>query len=361
MREILEQSLAKVPGVVFGLSRNGVRSFQALGHRQVAGVNEPLPMTVDTFFDLASITKVVATTSALMSLYEQGEFSLDDKVFNFLPEWKSSEKAEISVRDLLLHRSGLWEWRPLYIADQNPKTAQNRIANIPLRYPINAGRHYSDLGFISLGEIITSITSESLSESVNRLVLSPLKLSATSFDHPRGREIAATSRGDSIEMKMVETKTPYPVEEQVSDFAGWRKHVLVGEVNDGNAFHLFAGISSHAGLFSNAQDLLTYGEALLASIAGGGHFAPSVIKTFTADGPDAEQSLGFRGWADTFRGCTISLFGHTGFTGTLLAISPAHHFVATFLTNRIHGEFNSIPMDELWAPVLKALHAQIHA
>jgi CubicO group peptidase (beta-lactamase class C family) len=135
---------------------------------------------------------------------------------------------------------------------------------------------------------------------------------------------------------------------------------LSGDVNDGNAFHLFAGISSHAGLFSTASDLLQFGESILAGIHGGGLFAPDIVKLFLAQGPDLNQSLGFRSWSDTHEGCTDEFYGHTGFPGTVLAFSPKHDYVATLLTNRLHSRNSPTNTEDLWAPVLNELHKKLH-
>jgi CubicO group peptidase (beta-lactamase class C family) len=183
----------------------------------------------------------------------------------------------------------------------------------------------------------------------------------TNFAHPvASSNVAATSWGDSIEREMVRSKSPFPVPESDSDFHSWRDEILCGEVNDGNAFHVFEGISSHAGLFSTASDLLQYGESLLQSMDGEGYFAPEVIKLFMTQGPDAHQSLGFRSWTDSFEGCTEEFYGHTGFPGTVLAISFKHDFVATLLTNRLHVTNTPENTEDLWRPLLSEIHRKLH-
>jgi len=361
MKHLIDQTLTQVPGMVLGLSIGGVRTISAHGNRQVFGVDSPLPMTVDTSFDVGSITKVLATTATIMRLVDVGEISLDVKASKYLGAWASTDKDPITVRDLLLHRSGLWEWRPLYICVPDPTRIVEEIARIPLRYSVGEGRHYSDLGFISLGQILISIASADLPTLVKDLVLQPLGMNATRYANPEsGAPVAATSLGDVIEKQMVISKVPFPVPEEATQFNRWRTHVLVGEVNDGNAFHLFGGVSGHAGLFTNVDDLLTFGEAMnLSARDQGGHFG-KVTREFLSTGPDTGQQLGLRSWSDTYEGCTSEFFGHTGFPGVVLAFCPEHDCVATLLTNRLHCE-GEIPVTELlWQPFLSAIHKQMH-
>ncbi len=364
MNRLIEETLTQVPGIVLGLSLRGERTVNAYGHREVFGVDSPLPMTVDTSFDAGSITKIVATTSGLMRLIDSGEISLDQRASRFLSGWVGTEKEGITLQDLLLHRSGLWEWRPLYIAFQDcaaQSEIAKKIASIPLRYPVNQGRHYSDLGFITLGQILISLTGEELSNSVGRLVFEPLGMNQTHYAAPHvGAPIAATSLGDRIEKEMVISKIPFPVPEEATEFTRWRTHVLVGEVNDGNAFHLFGGISGHAGLFTSAEDLLTFGESMNSSLRGEGSYSQKVLEVFLKTGPDTGQQLGFRSWTDTYEGCTSEFFGHTGFPGVLLAFSPSHDCVVTLLTNRLHVGDIPTATEELWRPILGAIHGQLH-
>lgn len=361
MKNLIDQMLAQVPGMVLGLSVGGVRTIDAYGDRQVFGVDSPLPMTTDTSFDAGSITKVLATTASIMRLVDMGEISLDAKASKYLNAWANSDKDRITLRDLILHRSGLWEWRPLYISMHDPSMIVEEIARMPLRYPIGEGRHYSDLGFISLGQVLISLVGADLPTLVKDLVLQPLGLHATRYAEPvSDAPVAATSLGDVIEKQMVISKVPFPVPEEATHFNKWRTHVLVGEVNDGNAFHLFGGVSGHAGLFTNAADLLTFGEAMNASFRDEGSYSEKVTREFLSTGPDSGQQLGLRSWSDTYEGCTCEFFGHTGFPGVVLAFSPEHDCVITLLTNRLHREADIPATELLWQPLLSAIHKKIH-
>jgi len=342
----------RAPGMVIGTSISGKRSITARGFRSSLDREIPLPMQPDTSFDLASLTKIVATTSTIMELVTRDDLSIDDAVSHFLPSWNTSEKSEITIRHLLQHRSGLSEWRPLYISAAGSDEAHKLIAKAPLRYGIDSERRYSDLGFITLGAVIAAISGNSFIASVNELSLNKLQLTATRFASPLDMDnVAATSRGDRYEKTMVETKVPYAVEENSEDFTGWRTRVLIGEVNDGNAFHLFKGVSSHAGVFSNAEDLLSFGESLLNS---------PELEFFTQEGVDADFHLGFRSWVDTVDSCSTRFYGHTGFTGVFLAISPLHRAVFVGLSNRLHTDGEITPTDEIFSQQLNEFHRQLH-
>ena len=340
------------PGVVIGTSIVGNHEISAGGYRSSLDLINPLEMKQNTSFDLASLTKIIATTSSLMALVEDGSLGVDDYVSKFLPAWKTSEKQGITLRQLLQHRAGLWEWRPLYISASEPDSAHALIATTPIRYGVNEARHYSDLGFITLGKVISTVTGKNLIGSVGELVLGKLPLRSTQFATAKDMgNVAATSRGDRFEKAMVESKIPYPVIENAQDFDGWRTHILSGEVNDGNAFHLFGGASSHAGLFSNTEDLLLYCDSLLNS---------QIFEYFTADGVDADFHLGFMSWVDTYGSCTMRFYGHTGFTGVALLVSPSHESAMTMLTNRLHTDMEIVPTEGLLMPYLKEFHAKLH-
>ena len=319
----------------------------AEGLRQEIGAK--IEMDPTTSFDLGSITKILSTTSLVMKLCELKTIGVHDEISEYLPEWKNTDKARITIGDLLQHQSGLTEWRPLYISSHNPTEIYRLIASDPLKYPMRSGRHYSDLGFIILGHVIEVVTTSSLDTLFYELVARPLELSSTQFAQPREKDnVAATSLGDSIELKMISSGIPYPVTEKIDSFKNWRSHVLVGEVNDGNAFHGFAGIAGHAGLFSTAHDLALYIQELWASVNGEGYFSEKVIREFLTESSDPIQALGFRTWQMKDR----KFYGHTGFPGVACGFT-LDGFGFAYLSNRIHtaGDFPST--DSLWMPLIE--------
>lgn len=313
-------------GKITASSVAGERTIECLGMR-----NETLSVNESTACDLGSITKIISTTSIIMKLVEAKSLALNDVVSRYLPEWSTYSRHGVTVADLLEHQAGLNEWRPLYISQENGAAARLAIAQEGYKY--SEGRHYSDLGFITLGNIITEILATPLDEAFIELVAAPLSLTSTRFAHPSdASNVFASSSGDRAELEMVRDQTPYSTVESAEDFAGWRTHILEGEINDGNAFHLYGGVSGHAGLFSTATDLLVYGEAILDSLNGNGYFDSHILKTFLTVGRDPIQGLGFRTWE---REGEIEYWGHTGFPGTALAISPKAQSVAVLLTNRL--------------------------
>jgi CubicO group peptidase (beta-lactamase class C family) len=344
------ETLTKVPGYLFATTKKGIRSYSANGSRQSFGVAEEQAVTVNTKFDLASLTKIVGTTASLLHLIELGELQVTDLASKYLESWRGADKSEITIAELLSHQSGLAEWRPLYFTDDSQESVTRQISRIPLTYPRNSGRRYSDLGFISLGEIVRAITQKDLPAAFAELVFEPLGLQNTSFG-PIAGEVAATSKGDWYEKNMVATNTPYKVDLDVAAFPNWREEYLVGQANDGNSFHRLGGIAGHAGLFSTAEDLLIFAEAIIAN--------KWQAHNFLSVTGDPMQGLGFRNWQSSSKSGEITLWGHTGFTGVALGIAPERQSAALLLTNRLHIQGEPTPTEELWQPFLTDFCAQI--
>ena len=344
------ETLSKVPGYLFATTKKGIRSYSANGARQCFGVAEELPVTVNTKFDLASLTKIVGTTASLLHLIELGELKVTDLASKYLEPWQGTDKSDITIAELLSHQSGLAEWRPLYFTDDLQENVAKQISRIPLTYPRNSGRRYSDLGFISLGEIIKVITGKDLPTVFAELVFNPLEMHNTSFMPVTG-DIAATSLGDWYEKNMVATNIPYQVDLEVSAFPNWRAEYLVGQANDGNSFHRLSGVAGHAGLFSTAEDLLIFAEAVIANKWQAHSF-------FSVTG-DPMQGLGFRNWRTPTSTGEKIFWGHTGFTGIALGIAPKHQSAALLLTNRLHAQGEPTPTEDLWQPFLQEFCAQI--
>lgn len=312
-------------GKIIASSIDGVRTIEREGLR-----DEVLPVTDETACDLGSVTKIVATTSILMKMIEKQIVSLDDNVSRFLPEWDSYPKV-VTLKDLLEHQSGLTEWRPLYISQTSADSARRVIATESYRH--STGRHYSDLGFITLGNVIEQALATDLESAFTEWISAPLKLTSTQFAKPAdSTNVFASSYGDRAEIEMIRSQIPYPTTEKIEDFTRWRSEIVHGEVNDGNSFHLYMGVSGHAGLFSTAADLLTYGEEVLTSLNGDGYFDQHVLSTFLTVGRDPMQGIGFRNWVHDDR---IEYWGHTGFPGVTLGLSPHRHGVVVLLTNRL--------------------------
>jgi len=305
-------------GKIVASSIDGLRTIEPEGLR-----TEELPVSNDTACDLGSITKIIATTSILMKLVEKQEIALDDEVAKFLPEWDRYPRV-VTLRDLLEHQSGLTEWRPLYISQKSADSAREVIAS--QGYKHSSGRHYSDLGYITLGNVIGQVLATDLESAFKEWISTPLGLALTQFAKPVDlTNVFASSYGDHAEIEMIRSQIPYPTSEKLEDFSQWRSGILQGEVNDGNSFHLYKGVSGHAGLFSTAADLLNYGEEILKSLK-------NVLSTFLTVCRDPMQGLGFRNW---IHNGDVEYWGHTGFPGVTLGFSPHHQSVVVLLTNRL--------------------------
>ena len=309
------------PGAVIAVGDTETETVHAAGSRSRTGS----PMTPGTAFDLGSVTKVVATTTMLIRLVGSGRLRLSDEH----ERW-------------LRHRAGLWEWWPLYTSTTPPL---DTIRSLPLRYQPDTGRHYSDLGFMLLGDLVTSVTGNDLRASFTELVAGPFGLAETAYAAPVGSDVAAGQTGDEIERTMIATGEPYPVTVSATAFSGWRSGVVAGQVGVGNAFHAFGGVAGHAGLFSTAADLLRWGRGVLG-------LDPDLLRLFWAEGPDPCQRLGFR--SRSVSGCTA--YEHPGFPGTGVAVLPAHATTVVLLTNRLHRPGPPVPFEPWWALVLDGVH-----
>jgi CubicO group peptidase (beta-lactamase class C family) len=258
--------LGKIPGAVILIRKdNKTLCRQAFGHAMKFNYNHelvipPEKMTVSHMFDIASLTKVIGTTTSIMLLADRGQLNIDDPAGKYVQAFNAPDKKEITLRHLLTHTAGLNEWYPLYYLASVKEECYRVIGALPLKYPVGEGRHYSDLGFVILGEIIENVSGMSLEEFTRENIFLPLKMNNTTFNplsSGRYRKIAATSAGNPYEKRMVYDSTlGYKVKEiDPQQWNGWRTYLLKGEVNDGNAWYANGGVSGAAGLFSTASDL----------------------------------------------------------------------------------------------------------
>lgn len=323
-------------GVVVGTSVAGVVDIVAGGVDGAGGV-----VTPSSRFDVASVTKVAATTSALMRLVSAGALDLDASAGSILPELRSA--ADASIRDLLTHRAGLWEWQPLYFTPDPWAT----VCELPLRYEPRTGRHYSDLGFMILGRIVSAVAGAPLDEAVRTLVTEPLGLSSAGYGPVS--DAVVSGHGDATEQRMVRTGEPYPVLLADPGFT-WREADIRGVVNDGNAAHAFGGVSGHAGLFTTVADLLTLGRALLS----GEFVADHVVRDFFTEGPDNGQALGWRTGRVRRDGVVYRAIWHPGFTGCAFGMLPDADTAVAVLSNRLLAAAPRTT-DSIWIDALRAV------
>jgi CubicO group peptidase (beta-lactamase class C family) len=305
-------------------------------------LDNPQPMTTDTIFDVASLTKVFATTFGAMLLVDSGEIALDAPVSRYLPLFDREQKRNMTIRHLLSHRSGLPPWKPVYCHAANKAEAAAYIATVPLQSPVGAEYHYSDLNFMLLGYVIEAVSGRSLDRFLAETLYAPLGLNDTAF-HPQkraGARIAATSEGNPLELRMATSeKFGDKCDENAEVFRRWRRHVLIGEVNDGNAFYAHQGVAGHAGLFSTAAELNSLAELLIGrgTYRGKNLIRAETVKMFlTPD--DLGNGLGwqFRSEVIKAKDAPAGSFGHTGFTGGNVLIVPDREITVIFLSNRQH-------------------------
>ncbi|HZS87241.1 MAG TPA: serine hydrolase domain-containing protein [Chloroflexota bacterium] len=363
---LLEQGRAEgaYPGAVALVARHGaVVAATALG---LACQDPPRPMALDTIFDLASVTKVVAGLSAVLLLIDRGVWSQDDSVARFIPRF-GGEKRGITLRHLLTHTSGLPPWLPCYTAARTLEETVDYISRAELEAPPGTQVQYSDLGMALIRDLVRRVTGDDLPAFLRAELFAPLGMRDTSYLPPASARdrIAATELGNSWERAMVERAG--------LSFDAWRTHLLVGEVHDGNAHYALNGISSHAGLFAPIGDLARFGQLYLqrGQWRGRAMISPAAVAEATRlhtaglnepyglgwrlrqpgqqrPGAPARSALTRAIFPDdaaplpgpSWHGDLLSLraFGHTGFTGTSLAIDPERDVLLILLTNRVHPD-----------------------
>lgn len=343
-----DRSSAPPPGALVALSHNGEIAYAVGG---LADIGTGVQMGWETATDAGSVTKVMATTAALAALVDAGAIDLDAPVARYLPEAAGGPAGPATLRDLLEHRAGLWEWWPLYLSGARGADALRLAATLPPRHPAGAGRHYSDLGFILLGAVVCRVFGADLATAAGELVFDRFGLGSTGYAAPRpGLPVAASSHGDAIEREMVRSGVPYPVHGDPDTFPGWRTHDLVGEVNDGNAFHAFGGVAGHAGLFTTAGDLLRLATGLQRSLRGDGPLRRDTVAAFLTPGRDPAQALGLRVWPREGG----PAFGHGGFPGVAFALLPNRDTALVMVTNRLHAGGVPRATETMWLRVLDA-------
>jgi CubicO group peptidase (beta-lactamase class C family) len=296
-----------------------------------------IPATVETIYDLASLTKPLATALSCAIAVQTGRLELDRPVSSYLPEFDRPEKREIRVSNLLTHTSGLPAWRPLYLLTNDRRDGVlTKIADQPLEYPRGERVLYSDLGFITLGFILESIYAQPLQEIVQSNIFRPLNLAHTFYNpDPALREsIAASEAGNRYEEAMCIDPLL-----NSSEFK-WRTGVVWGQVHDGNAWAL-GGVAGHAGIFSTAAETAVLAEQFLSGRSR--LLTPDICASFTMNmtqGLNESRSLGWQLAAtpDSTAGPDLpsDSFGHNGFTGTCCWVDPNTESVFVLLTNRTH-------------------------
>lgn len=332
------------PGAVL-LVRAGKSFFylRAFGERCV--VPHRAPMREDTIFDVASLTKPLATTVAILLVVKQGKLRLDDCIGRFFPNFSVHGKAGITFRQLLSHCSGLPAWRPYYqdvLAEEQQKGRVNflgtpaarafvyqRIERERIEAPPGTRTLYSDVGFMLLGAAVEQLTGMSLDRFCHERIFHPLGLRSTGF----------------VDLAVLRARQLEPITETIAptELCPWRKRLLWGEVHDDNAYAM-GGVAGHAGLFSSARDV----DALLCALEDcfytpGGMIPQRWMQEFWTRDPTVPESSWCLGWdtpsatgASAGRYFSPRSVGHLGFTGCSVWIDLEERCHVVLLSNRVH-------------------------
>jgi CubicO group peptidase (beta-lactamase class C family) len=338
----------KIPGAVVEVKQGDeVLMEKAYGYAQKYDYNhhllaKPDKMTTGTMFDIASLTKMVGTTTSIMLLVDRGLIHIDDPVSKYVPAFGSPDKASITIRNLLTHTAGLYDWYPMYYRASNKEQTFKLIDELPLAYPVGAGRHYSDLGFTVLGEIIEKVSGMPLDQFEEKNIFIPLGMSHTMYNPlTKGKhfEIAATDPGNPYEHRMVyDPSMGFQFKEIKHDqWNGWRHYMLRGEVDDGNAWYAEKGVAGAAGLFSTVEDIQKLVDMLMnhGKVGSTQFISEQTIQTFLTK----DKFKNGLGWMmdpqnPVIKGGPEGSFGHTGFTGTSIAVIPSRKISVILLINR---------------------------
>lgn len=306
------------PGASVIVGRRGAAVFSK-GYGRLSWVKDASRVDPDaSIYDLASLTKVIGTTTAVMILYDEGRIALDARVVQYLPAFTGGWKDSITIRQLLTHRSGLPASRDLWKLATNPQEARLGVVDATLQCRPGVCFEYSDLGMVLLGMVVETVSGVSLDRFLHERVFEPLGMTSTFF-----RPVA------ELRPRIAPTDVSPP-----------RGYPLRGEVADENAYAL-GGVAGHAGLFSTASDISVFAQMML----NGGEYngvrivSDSTIALFT------RRTAGTRalGWdtadGDGGSGSYLSgnSYGHTGYTGTSLWIDPEREMFVVLLTNRVHA------------------------
>jgi uncharacterized protein YbbC (DUF1343 family)/CubicO group peptidase (beta-lactamase class C family) len=344
---VTAESIAKneLPGAVVLVARKGrVVWRKAYGSRAVLPQRET--MTADTIFDLASLTKVVATATSVMMLIERGQLRLSDPASLYLPELKGESRDRITIEQLLLHRSGFAPDFDLSEKWSGYDEAMKHLAVESLRNPPDTRFVYSDINYIALGEIVHRVSGMTLDEFARKNIFEPLGMKDTGFRPISSSQSTRNDAGTITRIAPTETRRAAgSYLGGAGDKTAEGEHWLRGEVHDPTSYRM-GGVAGHAGLFSTADDLAIYCQMIL----NGGEYngvrilSPMTVAMMTRPRVVTDEG-GARGlgWdiATSFssnRGDIFPLgsFGHTGFTGTSFWIDPASQTFVVFLSNRVH-------------------------
>ncbi|MCO6430630.1 MAG: serine hydrolase [Deltaproteobacteria bacterium] len=371
LQQAVEEGVA--PGIVTLVAREkSVLYLNSVGSRsksEGAKGESPSAMSVETVFDIASLTASVVTATVMMKLIEAGKVRLEDKAVRFIQGFGVFGKSQITIEQLLHHTSGLAAWAPYYeellransgerLGVMTSKGAReyilNSIIRSHLKYETGTKQVYSDLGLILLGHLIETFTGAALDKVAYKLIIQPLGLKSTSY----------------VDLSMIKRRGIHPVTDIIAptEDCPWRKRVLCGEVHDDNAWAM-GGIAGHSGLFSTAKDLHVFASEMLSSYRGHSDFLrrDTIRRFWDVSGISGQEGwrLGWdapsseNGMAES--GLSRRAVGMNGFTGCSLWIEPEQGIQIIVMSNRVNPTRSNKKMltfrPRLHAAILQALSA----
>ena len=304
-------------GGVVAVSWRGARFIYGSGR---LALDDPTRPDGNSVYDLASLTKVIATTTLAMQAIEEGRLDLDSTVQHYLPAFRGAGKERVTIRHLLTHSSGLRADSPLWRQTPNADSALRFVNALPLDTVPGARMVYSDMGAIVLGEVVERVLGGRLDRLARDRIFAPLGMTSTRFRPPESwiPRIAATEYD-----------------------AAWRRRVVRGEVHDEKSAWL-GGVAGHAGLFGSALDVLSFGEWLMGRVRTGAGQAATFVRRQELV-PGSSRALGWDTPAPGNSAGTLldaASFGHTGFTGTSIWVDPGKELVIVLLTNWVNPTRN---------------------
>lgn len=331
--DLMRQGVAEgvFPGGVLLVSRNGIIEF--LHPYGVRNCFTQTPVTVQTVFDLASLTKPLATTPAVMTLIRSGHLKIDQPIGGLLNDFNDTDKARISIRQLLDHSSGLPDYHPYYSdishlpIGKRLEALRGAVRRTRLNHPIGQEEVYSDLGFMILGWVVEAVSGKRLDRFVAEDVYEPLGLHTD-------RELG---------LGFVDLASPLPFKDvAATEVCPWRQSLLEGVVHDDNAYAM-GGIAGHAGLFGNAHavhEMISVFGASYKKREVEGFFPTDLVRMFIRRGKAGGRPLGFdapaREGSSSGRFFSTATVGHLGFTGTSFWLDLERSIIVVLLTNRVH-------------------------
>lgn len=339
-----ELEIGSFPGVAYAVGNSkGIVLENALGHSVVKPAK--IRNNLETIYDVASLTKPLITSTLVLRAAADGRFDLSERVASYLPELADSDKRDVTFLDLLTHRGGFQAWYPLYTQGIGDKCYLAALVKRPLRYQPGTREIYSCLGFVLLHLAMERIYGRRMEDLAAEYIFGPLGLTHSLFSPPPSMKyfIAATEWGNANERRMVADRN--------LTFPRFRRYMIWGEVNDGNAYYM-GGMAGNAGLFSTARDVFQIARAYLAHDE---RLLPSRMidlssRNYTL-GLEENRGLGWQLPSDRADGPTVMLsdgsFGHTGFTGTSVWVDPARDLVMVLLSNRLHPMVQPINMQNI--------------